>query len=594
MNIFKTLTAGALAVAMTGMASAYNVVHITGAAAFRASATAAIVSQLGANARTAYFGNSTSNPQGKAIYQIFTDGYIDGVTSPQATTIILTDWSGSLSGVVDLVSQNTSTKWIDYTQTSVQNAIDGSSGAVSLSPTAGYVGGDNYGTTVPSFASAPPDASFTNASATTIAAVLSTAGSISPAININGSSVATAKALASAIRNAKTQEAGTNSVTSNGFLAIVPYQWILGNYSKWNGTTASYSPYSGAAAVTYSVPWSNTNAPFSNITQQAANSLLQTGYTPASFFGSTVDKPGDTSSLTSGYTGTPSADFVYTIGRSEDAADRIETLAEAQTGFTTAVIQTSPTFSNNQKNSSWYPLPELGFGAQVGGKGSAIEELDPWPVQANGASGTGSALVTEPSINWLTDGHGGFVNSGDTANALSSSIPVKQANPGAVHTDQLNVGVDGTSTVFVNPNGNSYGNNGLGSGPTNGENTGDAYLVGYIGIADAGGDGGDFAIWHGTPLSYNGVFYSSAAVENGSYTLWSFEHLYYLNGQTFGQIGSGQQAFLDTLANNLATTYAPTNIYGLVNPAAGDGAGVLYTSSSVIRGAEGTIITINY
>ncbi len=50
------------------------------------------------------------------------------------------------------------------------------------------------------------------------------------------------------------------------------------------------------------------------------------------------------------------------------------------------------------------------------------------------------------------------------------------------------------------------------------------YAIGYLGVNDAAGVTGNGA--GALNLTYNGVAYSTAAVKNGQYTLWSYQHLY--------------------------------------------------------------------
>ena len=120
-----------------------------------------------------------------------------------------------------------------------------------------------------------------------------------------------------------------------------------------------------------------------------------------------------------------------------------------------------------------------------------------------------SQLSTEPSISWPTAGHSGYASGGNVSAAL------KIAN-------------DGTSVTFTN--GKPAGN------------TGSSFFLGYLGVTDAAGAIGAGA----TALSYNGVPYSATAVQNGSYSFWTYEHAYHLSS-----LSGTQRTVVNAIADNL-------------------------------------------
>ena len=537
MKLLKTLTAGLLTVAMTGMASAATTLHLTGSTAFRASATVAIINQLGGTSCRCIYYNSS--PVGGGVFQMFANGTV-GVGG-SATTIVLTQWTGSLAGVVDLVSQNTALNFINPTDATVVSDMNSSAALCTAVTTnsspQGYTGGKLESST-PALTPSAPDAAFTDAFQTSVAASVATCGTIaSPGININGTLVTNGSVLAQKVNAATLVEAGSSTPgagTATGTVGIIPFEWVLGNYAGYTGS----------------------NAPFSNITQQTALSLIQLGSVPIAFF-----NPALSANTT---------DFAYLIGRSEDSGTRIVDFAEPQNGFGNGCNQFELSFSANQKTTGALPQPTTGL--QTGGTGSTVQTIDYWPSNA--------PVNTLPKINWNTTGHGGYVSGGDVGNVLASTDPLLVNTSNTVN--------DGSSVYIPNA---PFENTPTSQGGTGGASP-KAYVVGYIGIADAGGT--VTTIHNGTLLTYNGVAYSPAAVTSGAYSLWGFEHFYYISSG-FDAIGTAQKAIADTLADSISSTYAPSDKTGNVNSSTGDGAGIIYSATAgVTRSAEGAPITINY
>jgi hypothetical protein len=95
-------------------------------------------------------------------------------------------------------------------------------------------------------------------------------------------------------------------------------------------------------------------------------------------------------------------------------------------------------------------------------------------------------------------------------------------------------------------------------------------MIGYLGISDAAN------VTLGRALSFNGVPFSIANVQQGLYTLWSYEHVYYRS--TFA--GNGKTA-VDQLATQIHNSLANTTA-----------SGILVTSMAVGRAVEGGVITL--
>lgn len=94
-------------------------------------------------------------------------------------------------------------------------------------------------------------------------------------------------------------------------------------------------------------------------------------------------------------------------------------------------------------------------------------------------------------------------------------------------------------------------------------------IIGYLGITDAA----TAVAGGGTALPYNGVAFSAAAVQNGTYSFWSYEHLYYRS--TFAAPGKTVVDLLAANVHNVATTAA----------------GIQVITMLVGRSVEGGVIT---
>lgn len=111
MKMNKLIAASALAVAITGVASAATVVRISGATAFRA-ATHNAIAALMTGETIGYTGTSFTGA-GEAIFK----GAVSGVTGD---VVIITKWSGSVGGIEDIAKDRIhgdasypgSTRWL--------------------------------------------------------------------------------------------------------------------------------------------------------------------------------------------------------------------------------------------------------------------------------------------------------------------------------------------------------------------------------------------------------------------------------------------------------------------------------------------------
>jgi hypothetical protein len=153
----------------------------------------------------------------------------------------------------------------------------------------------------------------------------------------------------------------------------------------------------------------------------------------------------------------------------------------------------------------------------------------------------------------------------------NASGVVNKANPGAI-TGQTVWPSETVDNISFGP-----GNGGYSSG-------GDlAYAmrasspfiyVTYLGLSDAATAEADNAV----ELTYNGIPYSDAAIQNGQYTYWTYEQLDYL--PTYGTTDDNGKAVADSLAANIMT-----------NTAALSGVGEMLSTMNVVREQEGGPVT---
>ena len=164
--------------------------------------------------------------------------------------------------------------------------------------------------------------------------------------------------------------------------------------------------------------------------------------------------------------------------------------------------------------------------------------------------------------------------------ALKNSVNYKHsatAGPGStpaftIVTPDPNVGYSGGGSIKTDL-GNSTSQALLVDGVTYGT----GYAIGYLGVKDAFGVTGNSA--GALNLTYDGATYSTNAVQNGSYTLWSYEHFYNRSG----------------LNANLTTLKA--NIVGAIPANLGTGTsliGIPTSSMNVSRSVDGGPIAQTY
>ena len=186
---------------------------------------------------------------------------------------------------------------------------------------------------------------------------------------------------------------------------------------------------------------------------------------------------------------------VYLTGRNDGSGTRVSVLAETGYGYSQLLQQYKGTTS--------------GSGSSI-----VLSALQLWPT----ADGTNVSNI----YNTDTAGNGGYFSGGTVATVVSGNSTTVQVK-GPTGTN-----IGSPKTVFV---------------------------VGYLGTNDS-----NTAVTNGAiPLSYNGVsltvnsegITNPEVIQNGAYTLWANEQLYWLTGAAVGDLGTVKDAILAGIPANL-------------------------------------------
>lgn len=270
-------------------------------------------------------------------------------------------------------------------------------------------------------------------------------------------------------------------------------------------------------------------APFTNVTQQQAAALLVNGFLPLSVL------TGNSSDATN---------FVLYIGRNEDSGSRCAYEAEslgggiAGSGAFGASIQQ---FMIKQSGAAYPGDPNY---ASLSVGSNTVAGFQPWPKKTTDLSPNVNWFVnTIPGLSWGTIGHSGYNTGGDVATMLETPNPV------------LTTGW----TVSGAPSGFLAG-------------TSKVYFISCLGASDS------LAVLGagGTQCTYNGVAYGTNAVQQGQYSIWTTEYLYYLNTATGSEVAIGSAK---TAADELADALWNTATSGLGN------AGIQYNTIVATKSA---------
>jgi hypothetical protein len=449
MKVSKLLLLGAALAGFASVASAQVEVYIAGSTAYRGGVTKAIQDVLARNGSFSYAWDGGS--AGKGVYG-GGSAIFSGTVAGQGWTVVHTYWTGSVGGCVDVSASNA----LPYMADNVTMAA----AVAPTNGTNGYGGGVNIYNTGYNTISHAPNVAMSDSFAASVALSVATAGAQTAGHGVVTSS-SSGKVFQSVINNAGlTQVSGSDSESVVGLL---PFVWVAGVQSTGS-------------------------APFTNLSQEAAASIINDGYVPMEQLG----VAGDTS------------DYAFLIGRNEDSGTRVCAQAEAQSNswnggasFGAGMTQYYCTFTGSPSTDGSFAADDYyGNGVtplgniQTGGGSATVADFGLWPADA--------ALNTEKYLNWGTQGHSGQIGGGDVAGVLEASNPLVLSGSSIDGGFQPDNWVIGTSK---------------------------AYFIGYLGLSDASGVP-TTGSHPGVYLSYNGVPYSVANILNGTYTFWSYEHMY--------------------------------------------------------------------
>ncbi len=278
---------------------------------------------------------------------------------------------------------------------------------------------------------------------------------------------------------------------------------------------ANAGPVAGPTFVwTLGVQSDGNPAPFTNVTQMQGAALLTNGSLPLSVLtGNSSD----------------STNFVLYIGRNEDSGSRCAYEAESMSGGIAGPGSYGASINQYMLKQSGAAYPGDPNYASLSVGSNTIAGFQLWPRRTTDLSPNVNWFVnTIPGLSWGTTGHSGYNTGGDVATLLETPNPV--ATSGWVTSGAPSGFVAGTSKV---------------------------YFISCLGASDS------LAVKNlgGTQCTWNGITYSTNAVQQGQYSIWTTEFLYYLNSATGSQVAIGSaKAAADALADALFNT--PTSGLG--------------------------------
>lgn len=236
--------------------------------------------------------------------------------------------------------------------------------------------------------------------------------------------------------------------------------------------------------------------------------------------------------------------FVWTKGSSSDTAvqgslAKLTNITPLLAKLVLSAGAPLSMFTGEAADSSVYVYP-MGRDEDSGTRLTTFAEsgfgifTSPIQYQATVASGAITGITSWPAATVLgmsyPAGHSGYSGGGDLAKALNSPVSASA--------------VDSFKSKFV--------------------------LLGYFGVNDANAVNGG-----ANNLTYNGVAYSEAAVREGKYTFWGYEHLLYRS-----TLSGNAKTVADQIANQIKAADATQS-------------GILLSTMNVSRQVEGGVIIHN-
>jgi hypothetical protein len=297
---------------------------------------------------------------------------------------------------------------------------------------------------------------------------------------------------------------GSQGVTDAGLITNSSGLKDGGTSGGANGgpvATVNFVPLLGALASGQSAPSALLTT---GLNQETLRTLVTYGSCPLSFV---TNNPSD------------STNFLIWVGRNEDSGTRIAYLGESRDGVTGSVSQ----FMAKQSGIAY---PTSYTYSSLSADSSGLTGFKLWPRNWD--------LNTIPSLNWNSTGHSGYNGGGDVAAILGSPDPV-------------------VATGFTD---------GISNAPSGATGSSNYYFVTVIGTHDAQaavGNGATILPYNGVALSYtggSGGTYNFAPIQNGQYSLWNQEHLYYLTSGTGTQapVSGSAKTAADALADAIYNT----------------------------------------
>jgi len=487
-----------VALSSFGMARATNPVtynlHLVGSTAFRGSVETAI-SKILTNPKASFASKSGATTTiGKADYATFTGTIGSGIYN------VFVSWSGSENGVATVANSAGITQPFlslpAVAAGNVQSTVTPNTAPATLS------GGTQISTN-----GTGTQAVFENDKAD---ACMSDGWQLSTPFHgsVLGSSYATLTGDVIA------------GMPGTSIVGIVPFKWVA---SKTDSLGNSYVPatYSGTLETTSGSLTATLDTPNTSI---RAGSIVTSADVSFDTTVAAIDPTGTTITLSSAAShtadDTASFDYVGVSNMTDILARKMFESAGGSPGVA-AQFSGSPTDANTTviavgRNHDSGTRNCAVLSTQIDKAGTALTLIQQYqpsdsssvPVGTSGFNGTIAQLNLYPA---------------ETINGESYSLGQSGYSSGSL-----------VAACFTATNAATYNGN-----PT--------IFVSYLSTGDASTALGGNA----QELSYNGIYYSPTAVQNGQYTFWSYEHLYYKSG-----LNANLKAVANQLASQIATVDA--------------------------------------
>jgi hypothetical protein len=238
---------------------------------------------------------------------------------------------------------------------------------------------------------------------------------------------------------------------------------------KWVGNYSLAQNSAGGTSIT-------------NLTSQGAKALFSGAFLESA------------AQLTGSVVAADQSIYVFAFGRDFDSGTRITAFADSGNGSTTSPYQWQPFMSPTTGAYVGTPAAAGDTAAQTD---TAITQLQQWNNSATYTLYNNTLSVVK--------GDGGFNSGGNLAKVMRS---------------------DSNTSVPA------YFNAHLKTVTGYSQNCTGAYIITYLGISDAATalaapTGSTFGLGAGRELTYNGVTYSTTAIQQGQYSFWGYEHMMY-------------------------------------------------------------------